>query len=398
MAVYIMRIMCLVPVLLTAQWEKPVKLAHLTNSGILNPPSISASLGGVVHVVWCDQPADNPQIFYRRSEDGGVTWQPEMRLTEPKSAAVEPQVSIAGVMNPITHVAWVDDRDGNKEIYYKRSTDWGVTWSDDMRLTNTAGISGQPDLRGCVCCGTDVRLMWVDDVDGHPAIFYKISTDNGIAWSGDLPITDQLSLPSGPSFAFCLSMVQAVWTDSRNGQPEIWGCRSTDGGLNWSMARCLSDPLTGPAAFPAITHAPNQFDSTLQLFWINQVNKTGLVPVYDILYRASSNLGSSWNPAVRLTEYEMTKPPTDPTCAALGSTLYIILENPGAGIRYRSSFDKGNNWHAESSAAIRAEARIGGPSIALAGKILHMVWIDEHNGKPELYYLRNPNGNPVPIE
>jgi len=26
------------------------------------------------------------------------------------------------------HVAWFDDRDGNSEIYYKRSTNGGITW------------------------------------------------------------------------------------------------------------------------------------------------------------------------------------------------------------------------------------------------------------------------------
>ena len=33
------------------------------------------------------------------------------------------------------HVVWHDYRDGNSEIYYKRSIDGGVSWSADMQLT-----------------------------------------------------------------------------------------------------------------------------------------------------------------------------------------------------------------------------------------------------------------------
>lgn len=394
-----MRVLFLAPaVFLFAQWETPVKLAQLSNPEIHGPPGISASLGGIVHIVWCDQRVENSQIFYRRSEDGGVTWKPEVRLTGTMGNAEDPQVSIAGVMNPVTHVVWVDNRDGNKEIYYKRSTDWGISWSEDARLTNTAGNSDQPVLRGCVCCGTDVRVMWVDDVNGNPDIFYKISSDNGLTWSGDIRITENPSSQLDPSFAFCLSLVQAIWSDRRNGTAEIWGRRSTDGGLTWVAERCFSRGTAGSSAYPAIAHAPDQYDSTLQLFWINRVNTDDPAPAFDVFYHASMDLGLTWEPALRLTEHGLADPAIHPACLALGSVLYAIFKDPGTGIRYRSSFDKGKTWHSDSCAVRLSNARIGDPSVALAGRIMHIAWFDDHAGKLELYYLRNPNGNPMPFE
>jgi hypothetical protein len=321
-----------------------------------------------------------------------------MHLTTTKSNAEDPRVSIAGVMDPVTHVVWVDSRDGNKEIYYKRSTDWGITWSNDTRLTNTAGTSYQPVLRGCVCCGTDVRIMWVDDDNGNPDIFYKMSSDNGLTWSGDFQITDNESSQSEPSFAFCLTLVQAVWTDRRNSRAEIWGRRSTDGGLTWVAEQCRSRTVTGSAVFPAITHAPNQYDSTLQLFWTREVNTDDHIPAFDVFYQASTDLGFSWEPAIRLTGYNTPDPAIHPAGVALGSVLYMVLKDPSAGIRYRSSFDKGKTWHTDSGAVHLPNTEISDPSIALAGRIMHMVWFDDHTGKFELYYLRNPNGNPIPFE
>ena len=44
------------------------------------------------------------------------------------------------------HAAWHDNRDGNNEIYYKRSTDNGVNWDDVTRLTSDAGSSAGPSV------------------------------------------------------------------------------------------------------------------------------------------------------------------------------------------------------------------------------------------------------------
>jgi hypothetical protein len=40
-----------------------------------------------------------------------------------------PSISNSG---QIVHVIWRDERDGNKEIYYKRSIDGGLVWENDI--------------------------------------------------------------------------------------------------------------------------------------------------------------------------------------------------------------------------------------------------------------------------
>ena len=49
----------------------------------------------------------------------------------------------------VVHIVWYDDRHGgyhNYEIYYKRSTDGGVKWGADKRLTNNTAISRYPSM------------------------------------------------------------------------------------------------------------------------------------------------------------------------------------------------------------------------------------------------------------
>ncbi len=104
---------------LFAQWEPTTRLTHCGSALLANTWSISASFGGIVHVVWFDLRSENSQIHYTRSQDHGITWEDEICLTNTTGKAENPGVSIAGVMNPVTHIVWDDDQDGNKEIYYK---------------------------------------------------------------------------------------------------------------------------------------------------------------------------------------------------------------------------------------------------------------------------------------
>ncbi len=85
-------------------------------------------------------------------------WQPDVRLTnDPANSYTSYNnawcIASSGI---VVHVVWYDNRDGNNEIYYKRSTDAGVSWGADTRLTNNTAeseISFCRSIRlGCACC------------------------------------------------------------------------------------------------------------------------------------------------------------------------------------------------------------------------------------------------------
>ncbi len=380
---------------LFAQWEPTTRLTHCSSALLANTWSISASFGGIVHVVWYDTRSENTQIYYKRSQDYGITWADEICLTNTTGKAENPGVSIAGVMNPVTHIVWDDDRDGNKEIYYKRSTDWGVTWSEDIRLTNAPDSSVQSTIHGCVCCGADVRIVWVDKRNGNTDIYYKYSADNGITWSEDIQVTDNQSSQLNPSLAFCRSLVQVVWTDFRTGRAEIWGRRSTDCGITWQLENCLSDQTLYWAAFPTIAHV----DSSLHLAWLAQADSTK-DPHFDIFYKRTTDLGATWQPDIRLTNsnYDMADSFPYPSCAALRSVVHLVWVHPHDGIYYKRSTDNGITWEKDSCLVPLPGLDVWNPSLAIAGKYVHLVWYDNHHGTPDIYYKRNPTGNPIPFE
>jgi hypothetical protein len=70
----------------------------------------------------------NREIYYKRSTDNGITWEPDIRLT---NAATESWLPSVAISDTILHVVWRDERDGNYEIYYKRNTNANISAVED---------------------------------------------------------------------------------------------------------------------------------------------------------------------------------------------------------------------------------------------------------------------------
>ncbi|MGB3341456.1 MAG: hypothetical protein WBB37_08245 [bacterium] len=62
------------------------------------------------------------------------------------------------------------------KIFYKRTTDLGLTWQPDVRVTDHTMMDSLPSL-SCAALGSAVCLAWVDRQNG---IYYKYSMDNGM--------------------------------------------------------------------------------------------------------------------------------------------------------------------------------------------------------------------------
>ena len=80
-------------------------------------PRVAVDNLGRAHVVWCDGRYTEGEIYYRHSDPTGSTWFPEMRLT--RDPAISTHSSIAIDVRGRVHVIWEDERDLNREIYYK---------------------------------------------------------------------------------------------------------------------------------------------------------------------------------------------------------------------------------------------------------------------------------------
>jgi hypothetical protein len=172
-----------------------------------------------VHVVWCDGTPGNYEIYYKRSIDGGTTWSQNRRLTWTPMASGSPdiQADASGHL----HVAWEEDTSGGMEIYYRRSTDGGATWKPRQRLTWNTGHSGTPALY--VESSGNIHLVWIDDTPGNIEVYYRMSSDKGVTWT----TPKRLTWNEGNSFSPRLVVqwgynYHLVWSDATPGNFEIY--------------------------------------------------------------------------------------------------------------------------------------------------------------------------------
>jgi len=367
----------------SAQWQPDVRLTNNPSTSFTsyNNAWCVASSGSVIHVVWFDERDGNPEIYYKRSTDAGVSWGIDIRLTNNIAGSGQPSIAVSG---SVVHVVWSDGRDGNPEIYYKRSTDAGASWGTDTRLTNNSSDSWYPSI---AISGLDVKVVWQDYRDGNWEIYYKHSTDVGVNWGADTRLTNNVTDSWLPSVAVSGSVVNVVWVDYYDGNDEIYYKRSTDYGLNWGANIRLTNNIAY-SLNPSIALS----DSIVQVVWSDTRDGN-----YEIYYKRSTDSGVSWGIDTRLTND--TAASFAPTVAVSGPVVHVVWndERNGNSVYYKRSTDGGISWGVDTRLTNNYSVSVT-PSVALSGSVVHVVWADLRDGNYEIYYKRDPTGNPIGIQ
>jgi len=346
--------------------------------GYSGSPAIAVEASGKLHVVWQDNTPGNYEVYYKKSTNGGVTWTASKRLTYTSGFSGAPAIAADSSGNP--HVVWQDNTPGNYEVYYKKSTDGGATWTTSKRFTYTSGPSQNPDVS--VDASGNPHVVWQDDASGNEEIYYKKSSDRGTSWAANKRLTWTSggsgfpTVGTGPS-----GRVHLVWREYTAGNYEVYFRRSTNGGLNWTASQRLTWN-SGASEAPAIGLLPS---GNPHVIW--QDNTPG---DYEVYYAKSADAGVTWAANQRLT---WTSGASNSPDIAVGPTSHVsaVWADPTPGnseIYLKRSANWGTSWTANK----RLTWTSGGSEVPAIGVDssgnLHIVWQDNTPGNDELYYLK----------
>jgi hypothetical protein len=363
-----------------------------------------------VYVVWYDYRNGECDIYFNSSTDGGTTWQStDLRLdtgdTPGASRSWYPQISSSG--NDV-YVVWYDYRNGECDIYFNSSIDGGTTWeSTDLRL-DTGDIPGAnasyfPQISSS---GSNVYVVWMDERDGNSDIYYNSSTDGGETWqtkdirldTGDTP---GANISWRPQISSNGDNVYVVWWDERNGWGDIYFNSSTDGGATWQSTDLRLDTGDAPGAGDSFTPQISNCGSSVYVVWSDDRNGEN-----DIYFNSSADGGIIWQSTdLRLDTGDIAGASGSfaPQISNSDSSIYVTWQDYRSGQRdiyFNYSTDGGVTWQ-EIDARIDIGDIAGAsdslwPQISNSGSNVYIVWMDERNGNSDIYFNTNSAVDPLP--
>jgi len=348
------------------------------NSGESYRPRVAVDSSGHLHLAWYDSTPGNFEIYYEKSTDGGATWTAGKRLTSTAGASESP--AIAAGSSGSLNVVWVDKTPGNFEIFYIKSTDGGATWKASNRLTSNAGTSASPAI--VVGSSNKLHVVWEDNTPGNYEIYHRKSTDGGATWSTGKRLTWTSGHSRSPAISIdTFGSLHMVWHDNTPGNYEIYHRKSTDGGSTWSTSKRLTW-TTGSSESPAITaYSSGKF----YIVW-----KEYTAGDFEIYHKKSTDGGATWSTNKRLT-WTLGESRSPAISIDSAGNLHLVWDDGTSGnfeIYYKESTDGGATWSTSrrftwNSGISRTAAIASDPP----GN-LHVVWFDNTPGNYEIFYKK----------
>ena len=358
-------------------------LEQLTYTNVSNIyPDICIDSADIIHLVWQKEIGGDYEIFYKKSTDKGLSWSSPLQLTYTPGNIFNSIITSDSGSN--LYLVWQaeDPGDYSVDIYFKKSTDKGDSWSTPTRLTWNQKYSFSPIIR----TDSDDNIHLVYSYNNYicTEIYYKKSTDGGSTWSNPT----RLTWLSGGSWVRSLTVdsnsnLYISWIDDTPGETEIYYKKSTDGGDDWTGAT----RLTWTNSYCRNTFMKTDMNNNVHIVWDN--NSSGN---HELYYRKSTDCAETWSALTRLT-YTSGNSFNSNFSFASNDNVYIVFQDntPGGYEVYsKRKINMGTVW----TCVFRETwgdgfSDISNPKILLdSDENFHLVWYGNKSGNNEIYYRK----------
>ncbi|MDQ3968662.1 MAG: glycoside hydrolase [Thermoproteota archaeon] len=164
--------------------------------------SIAASDSNVYVSWWDNRTTGNNEIFFARSTDNGQTFDEAINLSNSPGGSADNQVT---AQDNNVYVVWWDNRTGTWEVFSRSSTDGGETFSEAVMLQGIGNSTfrlapPQPNIISVdtvlAASGDNEYAVWWDNKTGNWEVIFARSTDNGATFADPINISNSADLRS----------------------------------------------------------------------------------------------------------------------------------------------------------------------------------------------------------
>jgi BNR repeat-like domain len=333
------------------QWEPAIATDGFAHLYVLYP-----QYGRVPGCAACPLPS----MILEISNNNGATWQPPREITPPGTGQYDPQIVVDPADHRTVYAAWLQNK--RFDLVVAKSVDFGQSWSivvadrgvmdadkpvlavrgqdvyvgfnrdgkmlvaasHDRGITfHTTGVSPKLQLVRALAGGATVDpegsayVAWAgytrrDGAKGRESLYISKSADGGESWSTRL--MDGSGAPPDCGAYRCewgylgaqitmtsdsAGTLYALWNSgAADKSPQrIYFASSTTAGDTWSPKLNVSTaPSSVEHAFPALAAADA---GDVRIAWMDTRNN----PLWNTLYRSSTNGGATWSAESRISSY-----------------------------------------------------------------------------------------------
>lgn len=300
-----------------------------------------------------------PYIIFRRSSNGGATWEADKFLTPYRKAHNDPEIEVAN--DGTIYAAWLNDYVPG--IKFTKSTNRGETWSTPIAITTKAGKPSWSDkpILAISPTGRDVYIAF-NASDAYVAV----SHDFGATFSKPIKTNNDTRYwfhnggavaPNGDVYFSAVDYSQDYTGDSY-----INVLKSTNGGATWTTTRVDTSKQMPDCAWAA--------GCTLGFFGPSAalaIDKAGTIMTIMIAYNAgdvagqpqkmwarTSTNGANWSARQELSNGATTVNNAFPALAAgpMAGDFRVAWQDDRNGSTtawntwYRSTNNSGTTWSA----------------------------------------------------
>lgn len=183
-----------------ATWSQDVSIAPMSplpssfppGFRIVNLPVAAAHPDGTLVVLWNDQAFGDGDILSIRSTDAGATWSAPIRVNSDDSGQPQFFPWLDFDETGIAHAVWYDMRhDGaNIDVYYTTSEDAGLSWGTEQRITASSFTPILPfesgvadfigDYNGIAASAGRAYPLYQDSREGNQDVWVSVVESGGL--------------------------------------------------------------------------------------------------------------------------------------------------------------------------------------------------------------------------
>jgi hypothetical protein len=397
------------------RFEKSLRVNDAPGKAFIGVTSLALDDNDAIYVAWTDNRSGigyiGNDIYLSRSLDGGVTFEPNVRVNDDLDDVIQMGVSIAATGVGQVYAVWLDGRNSPSDvfweigfdIYFAKSSDGGKTFGNNIKLNEEGGVFHHYLYRPSIAVDTmgNIHVAWHTNKNGEYNIYYSKSTDGGFSFTPNVIVNNvndahkrfQVSITTDK-----MNNVYITWVDYRNGDynSDIYFSKSIDGGKTFSKNIRVNDDgnTSPPTSYQASPDILVDEDNHVYVVWQDKRN-----PTWAIYFSKSIDEGITFSKSIRIDDYQGyplqvgPRLSTDPVCDYI-MTVWQDYRDGNYDIYFMKSDKDGQPLSSSVEVSdYDGIAQQAVPSMAVDSLgFVHVVWLDErYPGAPatrDIYYSK----------